>query len=88
MDILDVLAKMDERLERQDRILAAQLDAFQALQTMMDRQNQILLTINHSVERVSQHTVRIAQLCAEHTLCFDRLMQASRALDARLAARE
>jgi hypothetical protein len=101
VDIVDVLAKidhhlhmqdiyltqLDERLGRQDRMLELQTEAIRLIHVGLDRQNQILRTMDESVERVSQHTVQIAQLCADHTMSLERQMQAFERLMERLDAR-
>jgi hypothetical protein len=68
-----LLSKMDDRLARQDEILA-QMGA-------------ILLEMRASNERISQHTVQIAQLCTEHTLSFARLIEVSQAILTRVEGR-
>jgi hypothetical protein len=80
VDILDVLAKMDERLARQDAILANQDDHLARLTT-------ILAQMDERTERVAQYTVRTQHLLTEHTLLFERTMTILDRIEQRLAAR-
>ena len=99
--VIALLAKMDERLARQDEMLE-RMDARSAAQDAMlaglngraVRQEEILaqmgailLEMRASTERVSQHGVQIAGLCTEHTLHHTRLMEVSQRLLDRVEAR-
>ena len=80
MEILDVLAKMDERLARQDAILAKQDEH-------LARVTAILAQMDERTERVAQYTVRTQQLLTEHTLLFERTMSILDRIEQRLASR-
>lgn len=80
MEILDVLAKMDERLAKQDAILAKQDDHLARLTAIMAQ-------MDERTERVAQYTVRTQQLLTEHTLLFERTITMLDRLEQRLANR-
>jgi hypothetical protein len=67
MDILEVLAKMDERLAQQDAILAKQDEH-------LARLTAFLAQMDERTARVAQHTAHLGQMAAEHTLLFERSM--------------
>ena len=56
-------------------MLELQVETMRLLHTTLGRHQEILVKMDESVERVSQHTVRIAQMLAEHTLILDRILQ-------------
>jgi len=80
MEILDVLAKIDERLARQDEILAKQDEH-------LARLTAILAQMDERTERVAQYTVRTQQLLTEHTLLFERTMTILDRIEQRLVDR-
>jgi hypothetical protein len=79
MDILEVLAKMDERLARQDAILAKQDEHLAQLTA-------ILVQMDARTERVAQYTIRSNGMLAEHTLLFERSMALLDRISQRLEA--
>jgi hypothetical protein len=97
-DILDVLSQIeahlhqqdlylkqsDERLGRQDRILELLSEQIRLMQLSLLKHGQLLDAMRDSVERVAQHSVRLAQMATEHTLLFERTMAIVERIERRL----
>ena len=90
MKILDVLAKMDERLARQDEILAQ-------LATTLSRMDERLVKQDESMQLIESHMVRLGEFMASchheaaaayqtTNVVMTRLTEQARALDTTLHA--
>jgi ABC-type transporter Mla subunit MlaD len=81
MELADVLAKMDDRLQKQDQILAQQNEMLRVMYATLTK-------VDDNSEKIAQYTARNSQMLAEHTLLFDRAMHTLDRIERRLDERE
>ena len=82
MEILDVLAKMDERLARQDTILARmderlakQDETLRLIATHMERLGEFMVACHHEAAAAHQTTNVVMTRLAEQAMALDTTLQ-------------